>query len=242
MATPAEPPGDGDLERLARLVASYPDHLRAVEGDDLFWLDGTRMPTGAGLPDRAFDAMLRDATIAEQLRQRYVPGPLFHTPPRDHSPGRLRNAAFFRRMYGDCRDPRSPPPLTRIAWMPHTRPQPITVTRVNDVASRLARVIEALEALPDQVKAYLTPSAGAYSCRDVPDSGQPSMHAAGVAVDIATRGSDYWAWSRARGEPRHRNRIPPEIVAAFETEKFIWGGKRYHYDTMHFEYRPELFP
>ncbi|MDP3291618.1 MAG: M15 family metallopeptidase, partial [Sulfuricurvum sp.] len=21
---------------------------------------------------------------------------------------------------------------------------------------------------------------------------------------------------------------------------FIWGGRWYHYDTMHFEYRPEL--
>jgi hypothetical protein len=23
---------------------------------------------------------------------------------------------------------------------------------------------------------------------------------------------------------------------------FIWGGYWYHYDTMHFEYRPELLP
>ena len=26
----------------------------------------------------------------------------------------------------------------------------------------------------------------------------------------------------------------------FERHGFIWGGKWYHYDTMHFEYRPEL--
>ncbi|MEJ2663631.1 MAG: M15 family metallopeptidase, partial [Spirochaetia bacterium] len=26
----------------------------------------------------------------------------------------------------------------------------------------------------------------------------------------------------------------------FEKYGFIWGGKWYHYDTMHFEYRPEL--
>jgi hypothetical protein len=26
----------------------------------------------------------------------------------------------------------------------------------------------------------------------------------------------------------------------FEKHGFIWGGKWYHYDTMHFEYRPEL--
>jgi len=29
-------------------------------------------------------------------------------------------------------------------------------------------------------------------------------------------------------------------VAVFERHGFIWGGKWFHYDTMHFEYRPEL--
>jgi hypothetical protein len=40
---------------------------------------------------------------------------------------------------------------------------------------------------------------------------------------------------------RWENRIPQFIVDAFEAEGFIWGGRWYHYDTMHFEYRPELF-
>jgi hypothetical protein len=34
--------------------------------------------------------------------------------------------------------------------------------------------------------------------------------------------------------------MPQEIVDIFERHGFIWGGKWYHYDTMHFEYRPEL--
>lgn len=29
---------------------------------------------------------------------------------------------------------------------------------------------------------------------------------------------------------------------AFERHGFIWGAKWYHYDSMHFEYRPELLP
>ena len=32
-----------------------------------------------------------------------------------------------------------------------------------------------------------------------------------------------------------------EVVSIFEKHGFIWGGKWYHYDTMHFEYRPEFF-
>ena len=38
------------------------------------------------------------------------------------------------------------------------------------------------------------------------------------------------------------NRIPPDIVAAFERHGFIWGGRWMHFDTMHFEFRPELLP
>jgi len=34
--------------------------------------------------------------------------------------------------------------------------------------------------------------------------------------------------------------MPQQIVDIFERHGFIWGGKWYHYDTMHFEYRPEL--
>lgn len=226
----------------ARLVASYPDHLAGIEGDALIWTDGTRMLIGAGEAARPFDAMLRAASIADQLRQAYEPGPMHGPPPRGHSPGRLRNASFFAKMYGDCRRSEVAARLRVITWMPRTAPQVLPVTTVNDVASRLARVIDALEAMPDRIKAYLVPSAGTYACRGVADTGLPSMHAHGAAIDIGIRHADYWAWARPRGEITYRNRIPPEIVEAFEAERFIWGGKWYHHDTMHFEYRPELFP
>ena len=38
----------------------------------------------------------------------------------------------------------------------------------------------------------------------------------------------------------YRNRIPWEIVEVFEKHGFVWDGKWYHFDTMHFEYRPEI--
>ena len=42
------------------------------------------------------------------------------------------------------------------------------------------------------------------------------------------------------GTPAWKNQIPQAIVDAFEAEGFAWGGRWYHYDTMHFEWRPEL--
>ena len=52
----------------------------------------------------------------------------------------------------------------------------------------------------------------------------------------------YWLWSKpdAQGRFPYRNSIPPEIVTVFERHGFIWGGRWSHYDTMHFEYRPEI--
>ena len=233
--------GAGASSGLARLVAAYPDHLAATDGETLTWRDGTRTPTGASLPERPFDVMLRDATVADMLRQAYVPGPVDAPPPRDHSPGRIRNAAFFARVYGDCRA--APPPTRAVTWMPRSAPQRVPVTTVNDVAGRLERVTEALERLPDRFRAFLVPSAGTLNCRAVADTGAPSMHGTGAAIDINASRSDYWHWARGRGgDIPYRNRVPWEIAECFEAERFVWGAKWYHYDTMHFEYRPELFP
>jgi hypothetical protein len=33
---------------------------------------------------------------------------------------------------------------------------------------------------------------------------------------------------------------PVSVIAAFEHEGFVWGGKWLFFDTMHFEYRPEI--
>ena len=77
----------------------------------------------------------------------------------------------------------------------------------------------------------------------VAGSSRQSAHSWGVAIDLNTRFSDYWQWEGHRefapGIP-YRNRIPQAVVWAFEQQGFVWGGRWYHHDTMHFEYRPEL--
>jgi hypothetical protein len=67
------------------------------------------------------------------------------------------------------------------------------------------------------------------------------MHAWGAAIDINPARSQYWHWRRSGGEPPdYVNTVPADIVAVFERHGFIWGGRWAHFDTMHFEYRPEL--
>ena len=77
--------------------------------------------------------------------------------------------------------------------------------------------------------------------RDEPDFGARLRHrhrhrggAFGLLALVEGRGG--------RQHPAYKNRIPMEIVRIFEKHGFIWGGRWSHYDTMHFEYRPELLP
>jgi hypothetical protein len=67
-----------------------------------------------------------------------------------------------------------------------------------------------------------------------------SMHGYGAAIDLNRTFSEYWLWQKSKDPISYRNRMPHEIVDIFERHGFISGGKWYHYDTMHFEYWPEL--
>lgn len=37
-----------------------------------------------------------------------------------------------------------------------------------------------------------------------------------------------------------KSNSPQALIDIFEKHGFIWGGRWYHYDTMHFEYRSEI--
>jgi hypothetical protein len=86
--------------------------------------------------------------------------------------------------------------------------------------------------------------------RNVAQSQSRSFHAYGVAIDLlpaSYKGETYWQWTAAKkiefwAVPYSRRVHPPQaVVKAFEAYGFIWGGKWFLYDTMHFEYRPETF-
>jgi hypothetical protein len=105
----------------------------------------------------------------------------------------------------------------------------------------LRAVSDEIDRLPDPVRRAAWPVEGEYDCRNVADDGQPSMHAYGAAVDLNLAFFGLLAVGQRRKAARDRLAQPDAepIVDAFERHGFIWGGRWYHYDTMHFEYRPE---
>ncbi len=108
---------------------------------------------------------------------------------------------------------------------------------VNGAAGQLEKAAEELKQLPNEFYKYLKNIGGTFVWRNILGTNRLSNHSYGTAIDINTKYSDYWQWNKSLS---YRNRIPIEIVNIFEKYGFIWGGKWYHYDTMHFEYRPEL--
>ena len=221
------------------LIRAYPDALKGFDGTNLIWRDGTRMPVGDGRPDKSLAEQLRAGSILDQLRLPYPAGAPLLPAPRD-DPGRVRNRAFFDKMYGDCRTGQVA--LVPVIWLPHSWGHAVSITSVNGADRQLAAVSRELDALPaDDKKKYLYPVGGTYACRSVASAGQRSMHAWGAAIDINPAFSDYWLWHQSGSVvPAYVNRVPLEVVAVFERHGFIWGGRWAHFDTMHFEYRPEL--
>jgi hypothetical protein len=225
-----------------RLVAAYPDFLSGHDENNLIWRDGERMGFDDGV-QKTFAERLERPDIEDQFAFPYPLGEMLSDPEPDYDPGRFRNTAFFTKMYGDCRRRGEVQKrLVDVVWLPRHWGKKIKVTPVNGVAEKLQRVSEELDALPEDLQKYLKPPAGTYNCRDIANTSRTSAHGYGIAVDINSAHSDYWEWRGRRSADalEYRNRIPYEIAAIFEKHGFIWGGKWHHYDTMHFEYRPEL--
>jgi hypothetical protein len=230
---------------LDNLVAAYPDALAGHDGKVLHWRDGTVMPVSDGAEGKTFPDLLRHASIIDQFRIPYPRGALEKPPAVDADPGRFRNAAFFTKMYGDCQKGEVTPQLVSLDWLPKTLinnawGQSIRVTSRNVADAQLRAVSAEIDALPENIKHAAYPIAGTYNCRAVADTGQPSPHGYGIAIDLNTAFSDYWYWRPHDDGIPYRNRMPEAIVAIFEKHGFIWGGKWFHFDTMHFEFRPEL--
>lgn len=89
-----------------------------------------------------------------------------------------------------------------------------------------------------------------FNYRDVAGTNTRSYHGYGLAVDLIPRSyantQPYWRWAMERGQDwwaipyDHRWMVPDSVIAAFERHGFVWGGKWLFFDTMHFEYRPEV--
>lgn len=228
-----------------QLVKAYPDFLMTnpdVSNAIIWKKDNTRMTFDDGVIGKDFEGMLSEPDLEDQMAMLYEPGDSF-TIQKDYDPGRIRFEPFFKKMYG-ATESEVKANLETIYWLPSSSNKPLLVTRINGVSQKLQAISNELDSLVQQpdhkyLLKYLKDPGGTFNWRNIDDTNRLSTHGFGIAIDINTTYSNYWKWS-ADGGVKYQNQIPMEIVKIFEKYGFIWGGKWYHYDTMHFEYRPEL--
>ena len=194
--------------------------------------DGARIPFDDG-KRKTFEERLASPDVKDIFAIPYRGGPIRSVATENQDPGRIRVEAILAATYGP--NPAVQQMRTRLLGM-SVRVHRIIVPALARVAARLESARQADASLAP----FLRRLSGGFAARKIAGTDRTSAHAYGIAIDLDKSMSDYWRWQK--GKLRHwRNRIPQAIVDAFEAEGFIWGGRWFHYDTMHFEYRPELF-
>lgn len=222
-------------------------------GLDSEWRDGhpyLKLPLPTSLSDallyddgknKDLETRLAEPDVEDQFAQPYRTGPIVREATVDRDPGRVRVTAILRAIYG-ATPAAVEAQLTFVAWFGarlhiHRRVAPALLR----VRARIEKLIVAEKTL----EPWLTRPAGGYVHRPIAGTDRLSPHSFGIAIDIDPKRTEYWRWDRnfektaPKGGPFARP-VPAILVAAFEAEGFIWGGRWYHYDTMHFEFRPEI--
>ncbi|GHS94388.1 hypothetical protein FACS1894207_2500 [Bacteroidia bacterium] len=233
------PQEDSIPQEVERLLLVYPAQIIGFENNNIVFADSSCLLFDDG-KQKSTEELLRNPDLQDMFAYPYIKGK-FDDPEKFQDAGRIRNDEFFKRIYGKTAAVVQKN-LTTIVWCPKLVGQKLQITRVNGINEHLSAVSAELDEHPEW-KDYLK-SAGTFNWRVISGTNRLSTHSYGIAIDLNTKYSNYWQWDcyckKENADLTYRNRIPQGIVDVFEKHGFIWGGKWYHYDTMHFEYRPEL--
>ncbi len=214
-----------------RLQEAYPATIQNISSQYITWKDGSKMRLNSNSFFDKLNSLFSKSenNIAMEEIQCHGVEP------------------FLKKLYGSTKEDVKKN-LAIVYWMPKVfgKRYPLKVTTVNGIDQKIRRISAELEKLPPSYYKYLDHPAGSFYWRNVKYEKYLSSHSFGIAIDINSKHANYWMWDWEKaGKPRGRlilhNTVPMEIVRIFEHEGFLWGGRWYFYDTMHFEYRPELF-
>lgn len=234
IASPTSTPSAADLPApLGCLQRWYVGEPQKRDGA-WFWVlpDGTAIPWDDGRA-KSFEESLATPDVEDAFSIPYRTGPIVPVTTENDDPGRIRLDPLFRATYGTG----AHVTLTKTTIQGQTLP---VHARAAEAFARVSARLDALVAADPAMRPFLKGLGGTFVQRNVAGTDRPSAHSYGVSIDLNVKRSDYWRWQKEKGPPKWRNRIPAAIVEAFEAEGFVWGGRWYHYDTMHFEWRPEL--
>jgi hypothetical protein len=222
----------------AKLIAVYPNSISHYADNKLYFKDGTSLVYNDG-KKKTLEELMSNPDIEDHFHFKYSRN--FSEEKTDA--GRIRNEDFFKKIYGSTKK-EVESNLTTIVWCPVLVNQKIKVSTVNGFDEVMRNLSNELDQHPEFIK-FITNIAGTYVWRKIAGTNRLSNHAFGMTIDLNIKYANYWQWDckcqNEYSKLSYKNSIPKKLVEIFEKHGFIWGGKWKHYDTMHFEYRPEFF-
>ena len=222
------------------LLEAYPQQVIRASDEVVVMRNGTHLPYQTAQARQSWQEKLDNADLALQFSQEYTPSEVIHPSVYLFDPGRLRYQPFFQAMYGKS-EAEVERNLVSIEWPTLKGSKTLRVSKINGVDQKLYLIGQEIARLPFEERVWAE-GAVTYAYRTIRNTQRLSMHSFGIAIDLAPSKTQYWQNESINEEaPLHyHNTMPLSIVRIFERHGFIWGGRWYHYDTMHFEYRPEL--
>jgi hypothetical protein len=224
-------------QNVKRLIRAYPNQIIVFKDNKIIFKDHSTLIYDDKI-SKSKQELIDHPDIEDQFKLDYLD---FKTIPKNDA-GRIRNEVFFKKIYGSSKQ-EVEKNLVEIVWCPKLVNQKIKVTTINGIDKIVKKLSAALDSNPEFQK-YITNIGGTFNWRKIAGTNRLSMHSFGMTIDINVSFSNYWQWDcKCTDEAQslgYKNKIPEKIVAIFEQYGFIWGGNWQHYDTMHFEYRPEL--
>ena len=217
------------------LLLNYPD-IKTVRDNTVFFADGTSLPYDDGKL-KSIKEKLRNADIEDLFAQNYPAFTRISEPDRNEDPGRFRNEALLNKLYGASKG-EIEKNLVEVLWLPAHGGRKLLFNKNENAAVQLQKVSDELDKLPDEYMKYLINVDVTCYYRTMAATDDVVPHRYGIAIDLDKISS---TGRLSDPENRYRNEVPQKIVEIFEKYGFIWGGRWYHFDTGHFEYRPEMF-
>lgn len=219
------------------IIEAYPDAVVNILNNKVIFNSGEKLLYD-DFKKKSTQELLDFPDIEDQLKYPYNQGAEIN----NTDAGRIRNEMFFKTLYGNNKS-EVVKNLKSFIWCPKLVNKQVQFNTRNGAYDALKRVSSELDKHAEWTK-YLSNISGTFNWRFISGTKRLSAHSFGITIDINTKYSNYWQWdlgsSNEKAHIKYKNQIPLELVAIFEKNGFIWGGRWKHYDTMHFEYRPEL--
>ncbi|MBR8462708.1 SH3 domain-containing protein [Campylobacter sp. faydin G-105] len=217
-----------------RIIALQDAYSVKIVDNKVFFDDGTSIKFDDFMPKDS--KCSTEADVQDMNALPYAAFMPLNAPLSDS--GRCRNYEFLSKIYGSS-ESEVKANLKDVVWLKDTLNLKLKFNSQNGAADALQAVSDELNELvknDPKMLEYLKNPGGTFKWRVIAGTSQLSAHSYAIAVDINVDKSHYWRWHNG-----YKNLIPESIVHIFERHKFIWGGRWEHFDTMHFEYRPEMF-